>query len=125
MTNSIKKLELDFAYLEFFDHVIISTIKEDVVLEQDHIDELRGICHREFNGSEFVYISNRKYNYNVNPIIYLHLLQINTLKGIAILSNQPTKLQTALFEKQFSPVPFDIFDNKEEAVAWASGVITN
>lgn len=125
MTNSVKKLELSFAYLEFFDQIIVSTIKEDVILEQDHIDELRGICHREFNGGEFIYISNRKFNYNVNPIIYLHLLQYNTLKGIAILTEEPTKLQTALFEKQFSPVPFDVFDNKKEAIAWATGIIKN
>ena len=48
MTRSIKKLELSFTYLEFFDSIVISTIKEDVLIDEKHVDELREICMNHF-----------------------------------------------------------------------------
>ncbi len=125
MTRSIKKLELSFTYLEFFDSIVISTIKEDVLIDENHIDKLREICRNHFENREFVYLANRKYNYNVNPVIYINLIQTNTLKGIAVISENIEKLKTANFEKQFSPVPFELFQNKEEAIVWAKGIPTN
>lgn len=122
MTQSAKKIELRFTSLEFFDSVVFSTVKEDVLLVEDHVKELRKICRDHFGNKSFVYVANRKYNYNVNPLIYKNL-QTNTLKGIGIISENIEKLQTANFEKQFSRVPFELFQNREEAMAWAKGVV--
>lgn len=122
MTQSTKKLELSFTSLIFYDSVVISTIKEDIIVEKDHVEQLKEICTAHFGEKEFVYITHRKYNYNVNPVIYLDLVKINTLKGIAVVSDKIEKLKTANFEKQFSPVPYELFHNKEEAIVWAKGI---
>lgn len=119
MTQSSKKLELNFTHLEFYDTFVISTIKEDVLFNEDHVEILRKVCGEHFKDNQFVYLADRKNNYNVNPVIYINLIQTNTLKGIAVISNNINKLKTANFEKQFSPVPFELFHNMDEAMAWA------
>ena len=124
MTKSNKKLDLKFTSLEFFESIVVSTVKEDTIIEKEHIDDLREICTSHFGNKNFVYITHRKNNYNVNPVIYIDLIQVNTLKGIAVLSDNLGKLKTANFEKNFSPVPYELFDNKEEALIWAKGIVS-
>lgn len=123
MTESKKELELSFTKLEFHPSIVISTVKEDVLFDENHVEELRQICKDHFGDKKFIYIANRKYNYNVNPVIYINLIQTNTLKGIAVISEDLEKLKTANFEKQFSPVPFELFHNKQEALVWANGIV--
>lgn len=125
MTYSKKKLELSFTHLEFLENMVISTVKEDVVFEESHAIQLGEVCNAHFEGEGFVYIANRRNNYNVNPMIYIDLLKIRNLKGIAIVSNNFERLKTANFERKFSPVPFELFENQKEAIAWASAVPNN
>jgi hypothetical protein len=124
MTRSPNKLDLNFASLELFNSIIISTIKEDILVEKDNVEELRKICREQFGDREFVYISDRRHNYNVNPVVYIDLIKNEKLRGIAIVSQNIDKLQTAVFEKNFSPVPFEIFQNKDEALVWARGLMS-
>ncbi|SDR74015.1 hypothetical protein [Gramella sp. MAR_2010_147] len=124
MTQSTKELELSFTNLVFYESMVISTIKEDLIIEKEHIEKLREICISHFKDRSFVYITHRKYNYNVNPVVYIDLIQINKLKGIAVISDKIEKLKTANFEKNFSPVPYELFQNKEEAIIWANGIIS-
>lgn len=123
MTKSNRKLKLSFTELHFFDSVVISTVKEDVIIEKDHIEELRTICNQHFGNEDFVYITHRIYDYNVNPVIYIDLLKTNNLKGIAVISDNLERLKTANFEKNFSPVPYELFENKEEAIIWANSLV--
>ncbi|MCB7480443.1 hypothetical protein [Christiangramia sediminis] len=123
MTNLTKKLEVSFTTLEFFESVVISTVKEDILFDENHVEELRSICKNHFGDKKFIYIANRVYNYNVNPVIYINLIQSNALQGIAVISEDLEKLKTANFEKQFSPVPFELFQNKKEALVWAYGFV--
>ncbi|QYA26263.1 hypothetical protein G3I01_12365 [Gramella sp. MT6] len=123
MTKSNKKLDLAFTNLVFYDSVVISTVKEDVVIEKEHINKLRVTCVNHFGERDFIYITHRKNPYNVNPIIYIDLLEIETLKGIAVISDNIERLKTANFEKNFSPVPYELFQNKEEAIAWAQSIV--
>lgn len=125
MVNARKTLNLSFTRLDFFDHYLISTVKEDILLEEKHITELRNICFDYFGKKPFAYIANRVNNYNVNPLIYLNLLTEKSLKGIAIVSLDLSRLQTANFEKQFSPVPLELFQNPDEAKVWAKGIATS
>lgn len=123
MIQFTKIIELSFTMLKFYESIVISTVKEDVLIEEQHIEELRAICNEHFQNKKFVYIANRSNNYNVNPVIYINLIQTNTLKGIAVISKQLQKLKTANFEKQFSQVPFELFQNEEEAMVWANGIV--
>ncbi|TDN79827.1 hypothetical protein DET49_1359 [Salegentibacter sp. 24] len=119
MTQRIKTIELIDISLQFYEGMVISEVKEDVIFELEHVAQILKICNEVYEGQNFVYISNRKNNYNVNPTIYFELKDVKYLLGIAIVSKRYEALKVAHFEKQFCPVPFDIFSNMEEAQAWA------
>ncbi|PKD17788.1 hypothetical protein APR40_14450 [Salegentibacter salarius] len=123
MTERIKTIELIDINLEFYDRMVISEVKEDVIFELPHVEQILRICNEVFEGKDYVYISNRKNNYNVNPTIYFELKDVKSLLGIGIVSERYEALKVASFEKQFSPVPFDIFSNMEEARAWAKTLL--
>ena len=123
MTERIKRIELIDVNLEFYEKIVISKVKEDVIFEAQHVEQILKICHEVFEGKNFVYISNRENNYNVNPTIYFNLKNVTSLLGIGIVSERYETLKVANFEKQFSPVPFDIFSNMEEARAWAKTLL--
>ncbi len=124
MTLPSKTKKLSFTTLEFYDSVVISTIKEDIVFDQEHVNKLRQVCSEHFGDQSYVYITNRKNNYNVNPVIYIDLVQTNALKGIAVISQKIERLRTANFEKKFSPVPYELFQNREEAIVWAQRLVS-
>jgi len=123
MTTNIKTIKLKDVTLRFYDGFVVSEIKEDAIFDGPKVDEVLEVCNRTFEEETFVYISERKNNYNVNPVIYFELKNVNTLAGIAIVSDRFEALKVANFEKQFSPVPFDIFSNMEEAQAWAKTLL--
>ncbi|GAA4324572.1 hypothetical protein GCM10023115_53980 [Pontixanthobacter gangjinensis] len=124
MTKVTKKIELSFALLIFYDSVVVSTVKEDMVVEQEHVEELRKICTEHFGDRNFAYITNRKNNYNVNPVVYIDLVRTNRLKAIAVVSENLDRLKTANFEKNFSPVPYELFNHEEEAIVWANSIVS-
>lgn len=123
MTERIKTIELIDIDLEFYDGIVISVVKEDVVFQLAHVEQILRICNEVFEGKDYVYISNRNNNYNVNPTIYFELKNVKSLLGIGIVSERHEALKVASFEKQFSPVPFDIFSTMEEARAWAKTLL--
>ena len=123
MTDPTKKLELSFTDLVFYDSVVISTVKEDVIIAKEQVNTLIDVCLEHFDAKDFVYITNRKFNYNVNPVIYRDLVSTNNLKGIAVVSDNLERLKTANFEKNFSPVPYELFNLKEEAMSWAKSLV--
>lgn len=126
MDELIKSIELEDVNLDFYSkNYVVATVKEDVVFDQPHVKQILSFCTEIFNNQPFVYISHRKENYNVNPTLYLNLHEINPLAGIAIVSKGTAGLQTANFEKQFSPVPFSVFENIDDARKWAVKILKN
>ncbi|MCM8569906.1 hypothetical protein NE848_10990 [Gramella jeungdoensis] len=120
--NATRTLNLDFTYLEFYQNYVISTVKEGTILEEEQVDELIDTCKEHYGDEAFVYISNRKFSYNVNPLIYLNLFKIENLEGIAVTSSNPDALKTANFERHFSQVPVELFQGMDEAKAWANSL---
>ena len=125
MESLLKTIELKDTSLQFYSNHVISNVKEDVIFEDYHVEQILRICKVVFDFRPFVYISNRKLAYNVNPIIYFGLKDFKELAGIAIICKDLMGQKTAHFEKQFSPVPFDIFNNMEEAITWSKSLIKN
>ncbi len=117
--------ELQECILEFYNFYVISRVHENVIFDEEILEKVRNICRKYFKDQPYVYISKRVHSYNVNPLIYLKLKENEKLSGVAIVSDNFSQLTTANFEKQFSPLPFDIFANLEEAIAWAQGVVDN
>ncbi|WP_010229371.1 hypothetical protein [Gillisia marina] len=119
MSLILKTIDLDYTTLDFHENFVESKMKEGTVFSLEQIDNLIAVCSEYFLDKPFVYISRRIHNYNVNPTIYLQLVKVPNLKGIAIVSDKASSLNMAQFEKQFSKIPFEIFLELKDAVKWA------
>ncbi|MDT0644373.1 hypothetical protein RM553_16155 [Zunongwangia sp. F363] len=70
MGELLETKNLEHTTLEFYSTYVISTVKEDVVVGYMEVNSYIDLCTEFFKDTRFVYISLRKNNYNVNPVIY-------------------------------------------------------
>lgn len=119
MIEEAKTQELSFTTLKFYPKFVVSTVKENILLDEEHINTLKDAILEHYQNKPFIYLANRVNSYSVNPLIYVNLIQLQVLKGIGIISEDLQRLKTANFEKQFASFPFELFQNKDEAKAWA------
>ena len=124
MNKALKTLELQFTTLEFYNNYVISRVHEDLVFSNEHVQELKKVCTEYFKDNKFVYISKRDNNYNVDPNIYRELEIVRkNLIGVAIVSDRPSSLNIANFERAFAKVSFEIFLTLDEALDWAEDIL--
>lgn len=97
---------------------MISRVREGMLINKDLVQDLIMVCSDFYAGKNFVYISLREKDYNVDPTIYFNLENIPNLKGIAVVSENTSALNMASFERKFSKVPFEIFLSLTEAEEW-------
>jgi len=123
MTPILRTIELEFTLLEFHENFVVSWVKENVVLSNKQVFDLIDACSGNYEGKNFVYISKRIYNYNVDSTVYLSLDKVKNLAGIAIVSDKTSALNMAQFEKTFSKIPFEIFLELEDAINWTQKIL--
>lgn len=125
MVRLQKILDLDFFHMEFYENYVLSRLKEDIIIDQKKVQKLVNVCIDHYGDKNFVYISKRVNNYNVNPTIYIKLHEINNLCGIAIVSQRTSSINMAHFEKNFAKIPFEVFLETEDAIKWALQKVKN
>lgn len=119
MKALLKSAELDFTVLDLYEDYVVSTFREDSILNLEELQEIISICLDFYRDRKYVYITRRINNYNVNPVIYLNLQDAENLAGIAVVCHQSSSVKTANFEKNFAKIPFEIFSELEDACNWA------
>lgn len=125
MTPILRTVELEFTILEFHKNFVISKVRENVVLSTKQVFDLIDACSGHYEGKNFVYISKRIHNYNVDPTVYIDLYKGKNLAGIAIVSDKTSSLNMAQFEKAFSKIPFEIFLELDDAINWTQKILKN
>ncbi len=125
MTPILRTIELEFTILEFHENFVVSRVRENVVLSKKQVFDLIDACSGNYEHKNFVYISKRIYNYNVDPTVYISLDKVKNLAGIAIVSDKTSSLNMAQFEKTFSKRPFEIFLELEDAINWSQKILKN
>jgi len=125
MTPILRTIELEFTILEFHKNFVVSRVRENVVLSKKQVFDLIDACSGHYEHKNFVYISKRVHNYNVDPTVYLNLDKVENLAGIAIVSDKTSAINMAQFEKTFSKIPFEIFIELEDAVDWTHRILKN
>jgi len=113
---------LDFGKIEFFENYVITSIHDNIVVDQEHFTLFKELFTAYFEEKPYVYISNRSKGYTVNPLAYTLFEFSDILKGVAIVASGKTKVLNAQFEKRFMSKPFRIFLTLEEAVQWANAI---
>ncbi|RXG32805.1 hypothetical protein SAMN02745246_00643 [Leeuwenhoekiella marinoflava DSM 3653] len=122
--NSIKTQELDFCILTFYPNFVISEIKEGISLNAKQIAEAHKTITNFFGeGNYYGYISFRVNDYNVNPTDYLTCPFYKYITGMAVVSDQSLKRETANFEKAFFKKPLEVFFTLEEAITWITNLL--
>ncbi|WP_179352301.1 hypothetical protein [Winogradskyella vidalii] len=116
-------LILDFCKVEIYNHYVIVEINEGVNVTPKYNRALIKINEKYFSNQPFVYITNRVNSYSVDPKIYHDTAQIETLKGITVVSKKYHAKINAQIEKIFFNKPFEIFTELEDAVKWADELI--
>ncbi|MBW2960634.1 hypothetical protein [Mesonia aestuariivivens] len=113
-----KIIDDDIAYIEFYEDYVISSVKEDVIFDLDELNWLFMLLEEHYPNQSFGYISNRKYNYNLNPTNYEMINLYEKIVCHAVVYHSEIGKKIAVFEKNFSTNAFEIFDSLEKAKEW-------
>jgi hypothetical protein len=121
----LKSIELDFARLDLYENYLVSTIKEGVIFGKNELTTFYQIFDSYYPGKPFGYISDRKFDYTVNPTCYLKSSQYPSLLAMAILCHNDKSFKTAQFERSFYERPMEAFYDKEQSVNWITNLVEN
>lgn len=110
----------DFEYSEvfIFDNFLVNQIKEGVTVTSAHNEKLREIIDKHFANKKMVYISNRYFNYAVDPLTYLETSKIHNLVAMAIVAKTELSKSNAALESMFYKKKFEVFEILSEAMGW-------
>ena len=127
MTPQAKyKLDLGFATIELHKNYCVGIINEGVLFNSFHLLKFHDIFNKHYSSRPFGYISNRKFDYAIDPTTYFELSAYsNRLVGIAALCYSKTSYDNAIFGKNFIRRPYDVFYTHEECVNWINGLIAD
>jgi len=123
MILSPKIINLDFALIEIHPHFLISTIQEGVVFSIKHLEILYALFEEQYPNQKFGYISNRKFDYSIDPICYLESNKFHNLSCIAVWCHNETSYNTTKIEKTFNYLPFEAFFSYEECKKWIQEIL--
>ena len=118
-------LDIGFAQFELYDDYLIGTIKEGIVFNTFHLIKFHEIFDEHYSNRPFGYISNRKYDYTIDPTCYFDVSNFSDrLVGIAVLCFSEASYNNAIFAKQFIQRPQKPFYNEEDCVQWIRGLLS-
>jgi hypothetical protein len=60
MEQVVRRIELEYTILEFYEDYVVSRVREGVVFSKKQVKDLVEVCSNFFDGREFVYISKRR-----------------------------------------------------------------
>lgn len=116
-------LKFDFCEMHIYDSYVIVIINEGLTVSPKHNTVLNNVVDTYFHNKEFVYITHRINSYAVDPATYFETSKINNLKGFAVVSKDFKAKSNAEVEKLFLKKTFEIFDDLDDAVAWAKSIV--
>jgi hypothetical protein len=123
-SSFVKTIDLDFVHIKLYENYLISTIKEGVVFDKPHLERLYKILNDSFPGQYYGYISDRKFDYTVNPTCYLKSETIHpNLLGIAVHCYNSASYNNAQFERNFYHRPMDTFYTLDQCKEWVNKLI--
>jgi len=121
----LKTIELDFATISLYEDYVISTIKEGVLFDSEEQKIIYSIFNTYYPYRSFGYISNRKFDYTVNPSIYLKSTDFEHLVGMTVVCYSESSFKIATFEKAFFNGPFNVFYKVGDCEKWILNQISH
>lgn len=117
-------LDVGFASFELQDDFLMGTVKEAVLFGELHLAQIHEIFDEHYLNRPFCYISNRRYDYTIDPTCYLKVADYpDHLLAIAVLCYSDVSYQNAVFAKQFIKRRLEVFRSFDDCVSWINQVI--
>lgn len=104
--------------MEFYDTYVIIERNGQIHVDSKNARETLQIISDHYKGKPYVIISNRTESYTVNAESYTPNI-FNKVKGIAVVSQDPSMKSQAILEQLNFKNSFAFFENLEEARNWA------
>ncbi|MEL6810604.1 MAG: hypothetical protein AAFP76_04660 [Bacteroidota bacterium] len=123
MKTSPTIIELDFITIELFESYAVTTIKDGVAFDFEHLETISEVFKTNYTDGPFVSIANRKFDYTVNPTCLMRSDYIPNLLGIAVICYSRSAFETALFEQKFYSKPFKVFHTLSEGIVWGQQLL--
>ncbi len=114
----LKLIELEFVKIEFYEHYMISTFIEGMVLNNEDVHKIQELTAQFYENQSFGYISNRVNDYSRNLSPNSYNIQLPSMFAFAIVYKTETSLKVANFEKFFIKAPFKTFQSLSKAKQW-------
>lgn len=109
----------DFGNLYLHENYVIAVMHQGITVLPEYNKYLVEIADTYYKDTPFVYITHRKHSYAVDPSVYFETSKIENLRAFAVVSQKEIDARTVPVEKIFFKKPFQLFDDLEEAIAWA------
>ncbi len=121
----LKKHDIEIGSFYFYDHFMISEIKEGMAVVYENAIEMLNLAKSYYgNTTPFVYITNRINSYSFNPTSHFKTTPIfPNLRGYAMVTYDAINDEIADMEQAFMNKPSKKFNKLEDAVAWADSLI--
>jgi len=111
---------LESCTLTFYEHYVVSVVKEGTVLSSDLSLQITNVILEFYKEKQFTYITHRKNSYSVDPLIYNEVSKIKSLLGFCVVTQNHFNISNTDIERIFLSKPFKVFTNLIEAKNWAS-----
>lgn len=113
----------EFGSLKLYDNYVLVQIYEGITVPIEASQILFDIAKNHYKGRPFVYISDRKHSYSVNPAAFTEASKIENLIAFAIVTNIPFALKNTRVESRFTKKIYMSFNIISEAKLWANNIV--
>ena len=107
------------------ENYVVNQVKEGVHVEIEQIKLVHELIEKHLGNNPYIYISDRKFSYSVNPLVYNFISTIKNMEVVITVIDNKTKLAFAQFENQFYNKTIMIFEHLEDATSWVKNYFKN
>ena len=120
----MKTHRLQFGFFQIHPEFMVGEIFEDIHFNLDLNTVVCDLARSHFgNDTDFGYISHRKYNYSIDPMVHHMNKEFNNLKCFAIVDPNGIRPTAAIESKFFYQDKFKSFYELEDAIEWVKSVL--
>ncbi|MGB1309111.1 MAG: hypothetical protein ACPG6B_09385 [Oceanihabitans sp.] len=116
-------IDIGIGQVSIYQNYMLVIMNEGITVTVESNKKLLSLAETHYKNKAFVYITNRKNSYAVDPAVYFETKKIENLIGFAVVSLKEIAINNALIEKLFFDKPFEMFKSLDKAIAWANKLI--
>ena len=121
----MREVSLPFGSLLYFEQYVISTIDSGVDFDKDCVDTLIRDLNEHYGDHPFVYITNRKNDYSLNPTEARRIISETSLSAAAFVLVRKFSFDSFKSERAFYKIPTEAFPSLRPAIEWAESQVKN